>query len=104
MEVLVSLAIVGFLLLTLIHSAQFHLGLVERQWTVTESVLLAQSKLDEMVRSPRSHRGTFPEPHEAYSYETEIRDALFPGLLEIAVTVTRADESTRLSQLIRRKS
>lgn len=101
---MVSLAIVGFLLLTLIYSTQYHLGLVERQWTVTESVLLAQSKLDEMVRTPRSQKGSFPEPHTAYAYETEIREALFPGLLEIAVTVTRADESTRLSQLIRKKS
>ena len=45
LEVLIALAIVGGLLVTLIYSLNYHLGLVERQEIITVATLLAKGKM-----------------------------------------------------------
>ena len=53
---LISLAIVGGLLLTLISSLNYHLGVAERQIVVTNLTNLQRRKIYEMEKNPSTSR------------------------------------------------
>lgn len=100
LEVMISLAIVGGLLVTLIYSLNYHLGIADRHRTVTVSTGLAKEKMYDMEKTPVAGKGRFAEPYAAFSYETNVRDSSFPGMSEISVVVTDGKESISLSELI----
>ena len=102
LEVMISLAIVGGLLATLIYSLNYHLGIADRHRTVTVSTGLAKEKMYDMEKTPVAGKGQFPEPYGAFSYETNIKDSSFPGMSEISVVVTDGREQVSLSELIRK--
>ncbi|MFA4916622.1 MAG: type II secretion system protein [Syntrophales bacterium] len=102
LEVLISLAIVGGLLVTVIYTLNYHLMLAERQVIITTSTNLAKEKLYEMEKTPNVSSGHFPEPYSRFFYKTNIRKSSFPGISEIGVVVSNEKESVTLSQLIRR--
>lgn len=102
LEVMISLAIVGGLLVTLIYSLNYHLGIAERHRTITVSTVLAKEKMYAMEKTPAAGKGQFPEPYAAYSYETVVKDSSFPRMSEISVTVTDGKERVTLSELVRK--
>ncbi len=101
LEVMVSLAIVGGLLMTVLYTLNYNLGITERQFVVTNMTNLAKEKLEEMETEPRETEGNFPAPYEALNYETKVRDSAFPEITEIAVTVGDGKTRVMLSELIR---
>ena len=101
-EVMISLAIVGGLLMTLMYTLNYHLGIAEQQVTVTTLMNLAKEKIYEMERNPQVSRGNFSEPNVGASYETFIEGSTFPGMEEIRVVVKKDKESIGLSELIRK--
>lgn len=102
LEVMISLAIVGGLLVTLIYTLNYHLGIAERQGLITTTTALAKEKLYEIEQKPSTDKGNFAEPFAAFSYETSTKDSQFPGLTEISVTVRNGKEDITLSELIRK--
>jgi prepilin-type N-terminal cleavage/methylation domain-containing protein len=101
-EVMVGIAILGGLLVTLIYTLNYHLGLTERQFTITNITSLAREKIVEMETSPQEGEGKFPEPYEAYSYETKAKDSHISGMQEITVIVGDGKESIMLTELMRK--
>jgi hypothetical protein len=99
---MVSLAIVGGLLMTLIYTLNYNLGITEKLFAVTDMTNLAKEKLVEMETEPRETGGHFPAPYEALNYETKVRDSAFPEIAEIAVTVGDGKTRVMLSELIRK--
>lgn len=102
-EVMISLAIVGGLLITLIYSLSYNLGITDRQFTVTNITNLAKGKIEELELNPQESKGRFPEPNDMLNYETKVKDSLFKGMSEITVVVGDGKESITLSELIRKQ-
>ncbi len=103
LEVMISLAIVGGLLVTLIYSLNYHLDIAGRHRTVTVCTSLAKEKMYSMEKTPAAGKGQFPEPYSGISYETNVKDSSsFPGMSEISITVTEGKEQIKLSELIRK--
>lgn len=102
LEVMVSLAIVGGLLMTLIYTLNYNLGITEKLFVITNMTNLAKEKLKEMETEPRETEANFPAPYEALNYETRVRDSAFPEITEIAVTVGDGKTRVMLSELIRK--
>jgi len=100
LEVLIALAIISGLLITLIYTVNYQLGIVERQETVTVATLLAKSALTELEKKPESKKGKFEAPYEAYTYEIAVKDSPYPGVKEITVIVTAGKEEVKLNQYI----
>jgi len=100
LEVLIALAIVGGLLVTLIYTLNYHLSIVERQEAITIATLLAKKKMADMEKNPVLEKGDFKEPYENYSYETFIRDSLYPGIAEIIVEVKAGKEEIKLNEFV----
>ena len=103
LEVMISLAIVGGLLVTLIYTLNYHLGIAERHRNTTISTNLAKEKMYAMERKPLIEKGQFPEPYSGFSYETGIKASSFPGMSAISVIVSDGKESVTLSELVRKQ-
>ncbi|MGA3207051.1 MAG: type II secretion system protein [Syntrophales bacterium] len=102
-EVMISLAIVGGLLITLLYTLSYNLGINERQFAVTNITNLAKEKIEEMEESPQENKGRFPEPYDTLNYETKVKDSPFNGMSEIIVVVSNEKESITLSELVRKQ-
>lgn len=102
LEVVISLAVVGGLLVTLLYTLNYHLGIADRHRVVTVATELAKSKMYDMEKTPVVEKKAFPDPYADYSYETSIRSSLMPGMSEIGVVVTNGKESVTMSELVRK--
>jgi prepilin-type N-terminal cleavage/methylation domain-containing protein len=102
-EVMISLAIVGGLLITLIYTLSYNLGITDRQFTVTNITNLAKEKIEELEVNPQEIKGRFPEPYDMLNYETKVKDSPFKGMSEITVVVGDGKEMLTLSELIRKQ-
>lgn len=103
LEVMVSLAIVAGLLVTAISSLNYHLGIAERHEFTTIATMLAREKLREAAQLPVADKGSFPEPHAAYTFATETKGTDYPGITLLSVTVSRGGDSVRFSEMVERK-
>ena len=100
LEVLVALAIVGGLLVTLIYTLNYHLGIIARQETVTIATLLAKNTMADMEKNPETKKGSYDAPYDGYTYETVVNDSPYPGVKEIIVTVKTGSEEVKLNEFI----
>jgi len=100
LEILIALAIVGGLLVTVIASLNYHLGLVERHETITVATLLAKEKMVDLEKNPVQAKGDFEEPYKNYTYETSVKDSPYAGISEIIVIVKAGDEEVKLNEFI----
>jgi general secretion pathway protein I len=102
LEVLIALAIIGGLLVTLIYTLNYQLGIVDRQQTVTVATLLAKKKMMDMEKAPETGKGVFDAPFDGYTYETSIKDSPYPGIGEIIVSVKSDKEEVKLNEFVPR--
>jgi general secretion pathway protein I len=100
LEIMLSLAIIGGLLVTVLYTLNYHLGVAGRQEFITVATMLSKHKLYEAEQNPVDAEGKFPEPHSDYSYITVISESPYPGLSEITVSVYRKNENVSMSQLV----
>jgi general secretion pathway protein I len=100
LEVLIALAIIGSLLVTLIYTLNYHLGIVERHENVTIATLLAKSKMADLENSPENSKGNFEAPYENYNYETFVKDSPYPDISEIVVVVRTGKEEVKMNEFI----
>jgi prepilin-type N-terminal cleavage/methylation domain-containing protein len=103
LEILISLAILGGLLITVIYTLNYHMGITEKQFYLTNITNLAKEKMGEMEQTPQNSEGKFPEPYDLVHYKTDIKDSSFSGMQEIVVAVDDGKGSIVLSELIRKK-
>ena len=104
LEVLIALAIVGGLLVTVIYSLNYHLGLMERHETITRATLLAREKLHEYQGSlmeKDSQEGYFDPPDQDFHYRTGEEETGMSGVVSLSVTVTKGKETVTLRRLVR---
>jgi len=100
LEVMISLAIVGGLLVTLIYTLNYHLGITERQYIVTNIVDLACDKMGEMKKNPQNSQGRFPDPYSGLYYDTKVKETPLQDISEITVTVGGGKERIVLSEFV----
>lgn len=100
LEIMISLAIIGGLLVTVIYTLNYHLSLAERQEFQTTATMLSKNKMAEAEKNPVASKGEFPEPYADYSYATVTTESPYPGVSVLTVDVSRGDEDVKLSEMI----
>lgn len=100
LETMIALAIIGGLLVTLIYTLNYHLGIVDKHETITIASFLAREKINESGNFSEAKKGIFPEPYSSYSYELMREESAYPGISEISIIVRRDKEEVRFSKLI----
>jgi len=101
LEVMISVAVAGALLVTLLYTLNYHLGIADRHETVTMATMLGMEKLAEVRQKPSNSEGEFPPPYEHYTFKAEVKGTQYPGVSEISVTVKAAREEITLREYIR---
>lgn len=101
LEIMISLAIIGMLLITLIYTLNYHLSIVEKHEFVTVAVFLAREKIDNLKDLPENVKGAFEEPYSDYSFEIEKRESSLSGAYDLYVTVRHGKEEIRLSKPVK---
>ena len=100
LEIMISLAIIGGLLVTVIYTLNYHLNLAEGQEFQTTATMLSKNKMAEAEKNPVASGGEFPEPYSGYRYAIIVSESPYPGISEIRVTVSRGNDSVKLSEMI----
>jgi general secretion pathway protein I len=100
LEILIALAIIGGLLVTLIYTLNYHLGIIERHRTITVATLLAKSRMNDLERSPDNKKGVFDAPYDGYTYETFVKESPYVGISEIIVVVKSGKEEVELNEFV----
>ena len=101
LEVLIALAILTGVIMTVIGSFNFHLGIVTRDREETEAVLLARAKIDDPAFLPLpAGKGNFAPARADISWEKKISETELPGIQRLTLTVSW-DSNKRNISLVR---
>jgi len=101
LEVLIALAIMSGVIMTVIVSFNYHLGVVVRDKEDTAAVLLARAKIDDPAfLSLPAGKGTFAPDRADIAWEKSIAETELPGVKRMILTVSW-DNSKRSLSLVR---
>jgi len=92
LEVMVSLAIMAGVILTLLGSVNYHIGIVANERDNTTLTLLARSRIAELEQSPAKGEGTFAPSHPELTWRSELLSTDLPGLQKLVVRVKRGSD------------
>ena len=92
LEVLISLAIVGGLLMTIISTINYHIFAALRHKEITQTILLAQEKMLQIKENPANQKGNFKPPSAEYLYEVTVSSSPYTGLNLVCVSVRKDKE------------
>jgi len=92
LEVMVSLAIMAGVILTLLGSVNYHIGIVANERDNTTLTLLARSRIAELEQSPAKGEGTFAPSHPELTWRSDLLPTDLPGLQKLVVRVKRGSD------------
>lgn len=88
LEILIALAIMAGVVVTLIASFNYHLGIVNRDQEETVAVLLARSKLDDPdFKNLTERQGTFAPQWPGYSWKSVVTPTDYPGVRRMDLSI-----------------
>ncbi len=103
LEVLISIAIIGGLLYTVIYTITNHLAILERHKTITVAVMLAREKYYTIMGSVMTEsKGHFEEPYGAFRYDIKETGASIEGTSVVEVIVQGEGEEVTIKGYKRR--
>jgi len=101
LEVLIALAIMAGVVMTVIVSFNYHLGIVARDKGETEAVLLGRAKIDDPgFKTLPDGKGNFAPARADIAWEKKVSETEFPGIKRMTLTIIW-DNSKRNVTLVR---
>jgi general secretion pathway protein I len=101
LEVLIALAIMSGVVMTVIVSFNYHLGIVARDKGETVAVLMGRAKIDDPAfRTLPPGKGDFSPARPDITWEKKVSDTEFPKIKRMILTVSW-DNSKRNLSLVR---
>jgi len=97
LEVMVALAIMAGVIVTLLGSVNYHLGIIANERDSTTMTLLARNRIAEMEQAPVKGEGTFAPSHPELGWKADLLPADLPGLQKLVVTVRRGSDGREVT-------
>ena len=97
LEVMVSLAIMATVILTLLGSVNYHIGIIANERDSTTLTLLARNRMAESEQAPAKGEGTFAPLHPELSWKADLLPADLPGLQKLVVRVRRGSDGREVA-------
>jgi general secretion pathway protein I len=97
LEVMVSLAIMAGVILTVLTSVNYHLGIIANERDNTTLTLLARTRMVELEQAPAKGEGTFAPTHPELTWKSDLMPTELPGLQKLLVTVKRSGDSREVT-------
>jgi general secretion pathway protein I len=91
LEVMISLAIMATVILTVLGSVNYHLGVIANERDNTTLTLLARARMAELEQSPLQQKseGSFAPIHPELKWQAELFPTEIPALQKLVVRVRR---------------
>lgn len=93
LEVMVSLAIMAGVILTLLGSVNYHIGIIANERDSTALTLLARTRMAELEQLPAKGEGTFAPSQPELSWKADLLPVDLPGLSGLQKLVVRVRRS-----------
>ncbi|OGU17595.1 MAG: hypothetical protein A2076_08910 [Geobacteraceae bacterium GWC2_53_11] len=97
LEVMISLAIMAGVILTVLGSVNYHIGIIANERDSTAMTLLARNRLAELEQAPAKGEGTFAPSHPELSWKADLQPADLPGLQKLIVKVKRGSDGREVA-------
>ncbi len=97
LEVMVSLAIMAGVILTVLGSVNYHLGIIANERDNTTLTLLARNIVDEKKLAPAKGEGTFAPTHPELSWKVDLLPMEYPFLQKWVVKVKRGSDGREVA-------
>lgn len=97
LEVMVALAVMAGVILTLLGSVNFHLGIIAGERDSTALTLLARNRMEELGDNPAKGEGTFAPAHPELSWQADLLPSDLPGLQKLVVKVRRGSDGKEVA-------
>ena len=100
LEVMVALAIMAGVVITVLGSVNYHLGLLSAERDSTTLTLLARTRLVELEQQaglPPKSEGTFSPLHPDVTWRAELFATPYPVLQKLVVTVQRRSDKREVA-------
>jgi general secretion pathway protein I len=97
LEVMVALAIMAGVIVTLLGSVNYHLGIIAGERDSTTMTLLARNRIAEMEQVPAKGEGTFAPSHPELSWKADLLPTELPGLQKLVVMVRRGSDGREVT-------
>lgn len=97
LEVMVSLAIMAGVILTVLGSVNYHLGIIANERDNTTLTLLARSIVDEKKTAPVKGEGTFAPAHPELSWKMDTLPTDYSFLQKWEVKVRRGSDGREVA-------
>ena len=97
LEVMVSLAIMAGVILTVLGSVNYHLGIIANERDNTTLTLLARTRMAELELVPAKGEGTFAPSHPELNWKSDLLPTDYPGLQKLVVKVSRGSKGREVA-------
>ena len=98
LEVMISLAIMAGVILTVLTSVNYHLGIIANERDNTTLTLLARTRMAELVeQGAAKSEGTFAPSRPELAWKSDVLPTELPGLQKLIVTVKRSGDSREVA-------
>jgi general secretion pathway protein I len=97
LEVMVALAIMAGVIMTLLGSVNYHLGLIANERDSTTLTLLARNRITELEQVPAKGEGTFAPSHPELTWKADLLPTDHPGLQKLVVKVRRGSDGREVA-------
>lgn len=97
LEVVIALAIMAGVILTLLGTVNYHLGVIADERDSTSLTLLARARMAEIEQAPTKGEGSFAPSHPELKWSAELAPATFPGLRTLVVRVRRSSDGREVA-------
>jgi general secretion pathway protein I len=97
LEVMVSLAIMAGVILTLLGSVNYHIGIIANERDSTTMTLLARNRMAELEQAPVKGEGTCAPSHPELSWTADLLPTELPGLQKLVVKVRRGSDGREVA-------
>jgi len=97
LEVMVALAIMAGVIITLLGSVNYHLGIIAAERDSTTLTLLARNRMAELGDTPVKSEGTFAPSHPELSWKADLLPSDLPGLQKLVVKVRRGSDGREVA-------
>ncbi len=97
LEVMVSLAIMAGVILTVLGSVNYHLGIIANERDNTTLTLLARNRMAELEQAPATGEGTFAPSHPELSWKADLLPTDMPGLQKLVIKVRRGSDGREVT-------
>jgi general secretion pathway protein I len=97
LEVMVALAIMAGVILTVLGSVNYHLGIIAGERDSTALTLLARTRMTELEQAPAKGEGTFAPGHPELTWKADLLPVDLPGLQKLVVKVRRGSDGREVA-------